>query len=66
MGIGQSTQIYQPFLILHHKENVRLELARAALDEECIYEALVDIVICAIYERATLGYGSRGEGLTKQ
>ncbi len=48
-------------LTLHHSGDVRLELARAALDEECIYEAPVDIVICAIYERTTLGYGNRGE-----
>lgn len=53
-------------LTLHHKGEVRLELARAALNQEYIYEAPVDIVICAIYERATLGYDSRGEGLTKQ
>jgi len=48
-------------LALHHKGDVRLKLARAALDQEFIYEAPVDIVICAIYERTTLGYGSRGE-----
>ena len=48
-------------LTLHHKGEVRLELARAALNQEYIYEAPVDIVICAIYERATRGYGNRGE-----
>jgi len=48
-------------LSLHHNEDVRLELARAALDQEFIYQAPVDIVICAVYERTTLGYGSRGE-----
>ncbi len=48
-------------LTLHHKGDIRLELARAALDQEFIYEAPVDIVICAEYERITLGYGSRGE-----
>ena len=47
---------YQRYL-----REVRLELARAALDQEFIYEAPVDIVICAIYERTTLGYGNRGE-----
>ncbi len=48
-------------LALHHKEDVRLELAKAALNQEFIYQAPVDIVICALYERTTLGYGSRGE-----
>ena len=48
-------------LILQHKGDVRLELARAALDQEFIYEAPVDIIICALYERTTLHYGSRGE-----
>jgi len=40
---------------------VRLELARAALDQEYIYEAPVDIVICAEYERTLRRYGRRGE-----
>lgn len=48
-------------LTLHHKGEVRLELARAALDQEYIYEAPVDIVICAVYERTTRDYGNRGE-----
>ena len=48
-------------LTLHQKGDVRLELARAALDEESIYEAPVDIVICAIYERTLSRYGARGE-----
>jgi len=48
-------------LALHHKWDVRLELARAALNEEIIYQAPVDIIICALYERTTLHYGSRGE-----
>jgi len=48
-------------LTLHHQGEVRLELARAALNQEFIYEAPVDIVICALYERTTLGYGNKGE-----
>ena len=48
-------------LTLHYEGDVRLELARAALDQEFIYEAPVDIVICAVYERTGLRYGSRGE-----
>jgi len=48
-------------LTLHYDGDVRLALAGAALGEEGIYEAPVDIVICAIFERTTLSYGSRGE-----
>jgi len=48
-------------LTLHHRGDVRFELARAALDQEFIYEAPVDIVICAIYERTMRRYGTRGE-----
>ncbi len=48
-------------LTLHYEGDVRLALAGAALGEEGIYEAPVDIVICAIFERTTLDYGSRGE-----
>jgi SagB-type dehydrogenase family enzyme len=48
-------------LTLHHKGDIRFELARVALDEETIYQAPVDIIICALYERTTLHYGKRGE-----
>ena len=48
-------------LILHHRGDVRLELARAALGQRFIYEAPVDIVICALYHRTLAHYGSRGE-----
>ena len=48
-------------LTLHHKGDVRFELARVALDQEYIYQAPVDIIICALYERTTLHYGGRGE-----
>jgi len=48
-------------LTRHYAGDVRLDLARAALDEESIYEAPVDIVICALYERTVLHYGRRGE-----
>ena len=48
-------------LTLHYEGDVRLALAGAALGEEGIYEAPVDIVICAVFERTTLDYGSRGE-----
>jgi len=45
----------------HCDGDVRLALARAARDEEGIYGAPVDIVICALYERTLGRYGSRGE-----
>ena len=48
-------------LTLHHQGDTRLELARAALGQEYIYEAPVDIVICAVYERTLSRYGTRGE-----
>jgi len=47
-------------LTLHHKGDIRFELARVALDEEAISQAPVDIVICAQYERTLNRYGSRG------
>jgi len=48
-------------LTLHHQGDVRSDLARAALNQGFIYEAPLDIVICALYQRTTLTYGSRGE-----
>jgi len=48
-------------LTRHHQGDVRLELARAALDQEFIYQAPLDIVICAEYERTLRRYGARGE-----
>ena len=48
-------------LSLHKLGDLRLDLARAALDEGFIAEAPVDIVICAIYPRTSYTYGRRGE-----
>jgi len=48
-------------LALHYEGDVRGELARAALGQEFIHQAPVDIVICAAYSRTLSGYGSRGE-----
>jgi len=48
-------------LTRHYQGDVRLELAKAALTQEFIYEAPVDIVICAVYERTLRRYGARGE-----
>lgn len=48
-------------LTLHHAGDVRPELAQAALDQEFIYEAPVNIIICAVYRRTLTRYGDRGE-----
>jgi len=48
-------------LTLFYKGDFRRELARAALSQSFIYEAPLNIVICAIYERTTMTYGIRGE-----
>jgi SagB-type dehydrogenase family enzyme len=48
-------------LTLRQKGDARLELARAALEEQMVYQAPVDIVICAQYQRTTQCYGGRGE-----
>jgi len=48
-------------LTLHCKGDVRFELARVALDQEFIYQAPIDIVICTLYERTLRRYGDRGE-----
>jgi len=48
-------------LSIHHNEDVRLDLARAALNQKSIYQAPLDIIICAIYERTATRYGTRTE-----
>ena len=48
-------------LILHLQGDLRLDLARAALDQGFIADAPVVIVICAIYPRTSYAYGRRGE-----
>jgi len=45
----------------HYEGDVRPELAKAALDQEFIYQAPVDIIICALYERTAMSYGDRGK-----
>ena len=62
-GVGEGVYHYDTAhhaLSLRHKGDVRLELARAALGEQFMYQAPVDIVICALYQRTTLRYGTRG------
>jgi SagB-type dehydrogenase family enzyme len=41
--------------------DLRRQLSIAALDQEFIAEAPVDIVICALYERTSWRYGKRAE-----
>ena len=48
-------------LSLHTLGDLRSDLASAALDEEFIVKAPVDIVICALYHRTYYIYGRRGE-----
>jgi SagB-type dehydrogenase family enzyme len=48
-------------ITLHQPGDLRLDLARAALDEGFIAAAPVDIVICALYARTSYRYGRRGE-----
>jgi SagB-type dehydrogenase family enzyme len=48
-------------LVQYYKGDVRGELAHAALDQEFVYEAPVDIIICAVSSRTVSGYGGRGE-----
>jgi len=63
-GVSDGIYCYEPSghsLNPHRKGDLRLELARAALGQEFVYQAPVDMVICAIYERTTMRYGARGE-----
>lgn len=48
-------------LALQHEGDVRLQLARAALAQEFVYEAPLNVIICAVYERTAMRYGDRGE-----
>lgn len=41
-------------------DDIRAELADAALGQECIRDAAIDIVFTAVYERTTRKYGERG------
>ena len=42
-------------------EDLKVQLSFAALDQEFIYHAALDIVICALYERTAWKYGGRAE-----
>ena len=48
-------------LSLHRPTDLRAELAGAALDQQFLVEAPVDIVICALADRTSGRYGERAE-----
>ncbi len=45
---------------LSQRRSIRAELADAALGQECVRDAAIDIVFTAVYERTTRKYGERG------
>ncbi|MEW6608443.1 MAG: SagB/ThcOx family dehydrogenase [bacterium] len=63
-GMNSGVHHYHPMkhsLELIKEGDFRRELASAALNQEFIASAPLDIVICAEYSRTTFRYGSRGE-----
>jgi SagB-type dehydrogenase family enzyme len=63
-GISAGTYHYNPenhSLTPYLKGDLRKELAKAALGQEYIYQAPLDIIIGAVYERTVMRYGARGE-----
>jgi nitroreductase len=54
-------QAYQIFLV--KDESRRKQLARAALNQDFVAQAPIDLVFCADLFRSSEGYGSRGETL---
>ncbi len=48
-------------LSLHLEGDLRQELSQSALNEAFIYQAPLNIVLCAEYRRTTCHYGERGE-----
>lgn len=63
-GISDGIYHYNPenhSLSTHIQGDFRHELARVALEQEYIYQAPLDIVVCAVYERTMMRYGARGE-----
>ncbi len=47
-------------LVQLRDEDVRVELAEAALAQTWVKDSAIDIVISAVYERTTTKYGDRG------
>jgi len=54
-------QAYRIFLV--RDKSKRERLARAALDQDFVAQAPVDLVFCADLARSSQGYGTRGETL---
>ena len=52
--------VYRHSLVLIKAGDYREQLSDAALRQEWVKNAAVDIVICAVYERTTARYGDRG------
>lgn len=52
--------VYRHSLVLVKPGDYREELSNAALGQEWVKNAAIDIVICAVYERTTDRYGKRG------
>jgi SagB-type dehydrogenase family enzyme len=62
-GIDKGVYRYRPGAHELEKvkaDDVRAELADAALGQECVRDAAIDIVFTAVYERTTRKYGERG------
>ncbi len=64
-GIDKGVYKYRNSRAEHELEKVkegdiRAELADAAIGQECIRDAAIDIVFTAVYERTTRKYGERG------
>jgi SagB-type dehydrogenase family enzyme len=63
-GLESGVYRYRPDgheLIPGPSESVQPQLRAAALDQEAVGEAAIDIVMCAVDERTTRKYGERGE-----
>jgi SagB-type dehydrogenase family enzyme len=63
-GIGEGVYQYETeshSLRRHFKDDVRGELAQAALEQDFLCVAPVDIIICAAYNRTLSTYRGRGE-----
>ncbi|RLC70773.1 MAG: nitroreductase [Chloroflexi bacterium] len=62
-GLAPGLYHYDPAkhrLVKLNDQDLRVELAAAALGQEWVKEAAVDIVFAAVYERTTQRYGNRG------
>ena len=62
-GLAPGVYRYRPRehdLVKTGDEDLRNPLARAALNQACVQEGAIDIVIAAVYGRTTQKYGERG------